>query len=184
MLKFQLRPINRSIIAFGEQCANEAAAVEYKQCHKPNQYTHYILLKWNKCPSLDYAEGIKPHFLWDCHSVNCTSWEQLYESAPKTELMQYASYRRPNTVKGKVCANLIMSSSMVQILDVKLKNATRKGRKLFPSWEFDCLPWPSYWLPITFLNYLTAPSAFKGQSTGPQPQNDQRTPDSFSRTTL
>ncbi len=153
MLKFQLRPINRSIIAFGEQCANVAATMEYKQFHKPNQYTHYILLKWNKCPSLDYAKGIKTHFLWDCHSVNCTSWEQLYESAPKTELMQYASYRRPKTVKGKVCADLLTSSSMVQILDVKLKNARKKKKgekRKSPSWElFDCLPWPSYWLPIT-----------------------------------
>ncbi len=172
MLKFQLRPINRSIIAFGERCANESAAMEYKQFHKPNQYAHYILLKLNKCPSLDYTNGIKTHFLWDCDSVNCTSWEQLFESAPKAELMQYASYRRPKTVKWKVCADLLTSSSMESGCDTEKPN--RKGEKSkSPSWElFDCLPWPSYWLPI-------APSIISQlhQRSKADQQNVQRIPD-------
>ncbi len=120
---------------------------------------------------------IKTHFLWDCDSVNCTSWEQLFESAPKAELMQYASYRRPKTVKGKVCADLLTSSSKESGCETEKPN--RKGEKSKSlSWElFDCLPWPSYWLPI-------APSIISQlhQHSKADQQNDQRIPDSFSRT--
>lgn len=111
----------------------------------------HILLKWNKL-FFELCQRNKTHFLWDCDLINCTTyWEQLCKSAPKTELMQYVSYRRPKLSRRKFFwwpPNVKQHGSDSGCENEKLDKKGEKRKSV--SWElFDCLPWPSYRLAIT-----------------------------------